>query len=271
VRAILHPSDFSPASEVAFHHALKFALVGKLPLAMLHVSPDPQSDEARFPKVRETLIRWGVLPGDCDKDAVANLGIEVEKIVHKHRNPVRAVTKYLAKHRIGLIVLASHPNKPGVRLLHRSVAELIARAARVWTLFLPDGVDGFVSAAEGTLSLRRVLIPLSHNLAPQVAVDAAARAVRNLKCADVVFTLLHVGRRLPSVGIDLAAGETWDKVIAPGNVVDTIIDTAAKTKADLIVMTTDCGTDILDTLRGTTTEQVMRRAARPVLAVPVFE
>lgn len=270
-QAILHPSDFSPASSVAFCHALKFALLGKLPLAMLHVSPNPQAIGGRFPKVRETLIRWHALPEDCGKDAVAELGIEVNKIVHKHRDPVRAVSRYLAKHRVGLIVLASHPDKPGVRWLQPSVAETIARASHVLTLFLPDGARSFVSPADGNLTLRRVLVPLSHRLGPQRAVDAATRAIRNLKCSGVTVTLLHVGSRLPDVGIDLAGNIVWDKVVAPGDVVETIVATASKIDADLIVMATEGRTGLLDALRGTTTEQVLRAAHRPVLAVPVTD
>lgn len=250
---------------------MKFALIGKLPLAMLHVSPDPQDIEGQFPKIRETLVRWQVLPADCGKEAVAAMGLEVDKFVHKHRDPVRAVTKYIRKHRVGLLVLASHPRKPGARLLRPSMAELISRESRVLTLFVPDGVQGFVSAADGSITLRRVLVPLSRKLVPQAPVDAAARAVRNLKCRDTAFTLLHVGRHLPDVGIDLEAGAVWDKVVTDGNVVSAILDTAEQTKADLIVMATDGRKNILDTLRGTTTERVMRRSPCPLLAVPIVD
>ena len=38
---ILHPSDFSEASEVAFAHALKAAFIARARLTLLHVSPDP--------------------------------------------------------------------------------------------------------------------------------------------------------------------------------------------------------------------------------------
>ena len=36
---VFHPSDFSPASEVAFAHALKAALIAKAAFTVLHVSP----------------------------------------------------------------------------------------------------------------------------------------------------------------------------------------------------------------------------------------
>ena len=37
VESVFHPSDFSQASEVAFAHALKIALVAKATLTVLHV------------------------------------------------------------------------------------------------------------------------------------------------------------------------------------------------------------------------------------------
>jgi hypothetical protein len=55
---ILHPSDFSAASEVAFAHALKAALIAKSQLTVMHVSPDVTTEWTDFPDVRETLACW---------------------------------------------------------------------------------------------------------------------------------------------------------------------------------------------------------------------
>ena len=41
LESIFHPSDFSEASEVAFAHALKIALVAGAKLTMLHVEATP--------------------------------------------------------------------------------------------------------------------------------------------------------------------------------------------------------------------------------------
>lgn len=268
---IFHPSDFSAASAVAFAHALKFALLGKTQLSMLHVSPDPRGEDRCFPSVRDTLVRWGVLPEDCPKDAVAQLGIAVRKVVQKRDDPVLGLLAYLKKHPADLIVLARHPPKGGVPLLRRSVAEPLAHRSGRMTLFIPDGVPGFVSEKDGSISLKNILIPIARQPSPQAAVDAAARAVRNLKCADASFTLLHVGNEthFPTVGVHLEASRTWQRVVKRGEVVPTILAYAGECRADLIVMATDGRTGLLDALRGTTTEQVLRRAQCPLLAVPV--
>jgi nucleotide-binding universal stress UspA family protein len=57
---ILHPSDFSKASRVAFAHALKIALQAKAELEIVHVESheigsDKDVDWTDFPGVRSTL------------------------------------------------------------------------------------------------------------------------------------------------------------------------------------------------------------------------
>ena len=80
VESVLHPTDFSAGSRVAFHHALKAALLGKSKLTLLNVSADGTADWSDFPGVRETLERWGLLEKGSPKSAVANLGSMHEKL-----------------------------------------------------------------------------------------------------------------------------------------------------------------------------------------------
>ena len=76
---ILHPSDFTPASLIAFAHALKIALLSKAELEIVHVEPhkigsDKDVHWSEFPGVGATLARWQVLPTDAEIDEVAKLG-----------------------------------------------------------------------------------------------------------------------------------------------------------------------------------------------------
>ena len=50
VESIFHPSDFSEASEVAFVHALKIALVAGATFTMLHVEASPGTEWQDFPR-----------------------------------------------------------------------------------------------------------------------------------------------------------------------------------------------------------------------------
>jgi nucleotide-binding universal stress UspA family protein len=56
---VLHPTDFSEASEVAFVHALKLTLAMQGRLHVLHVASRGGPVRWRsFPGVREALERW---------------------------------------------------------------------------------------------------------------------------------------------------------------------------------------------------------------------
>src|SRR4029450_8386635 len=88
IDTILHPSDFSEASETAFAHALKTALVARSHLTLLHVTSDGSAEWTNFPGVRQTLERWGLLPPNSPPSAVPELGIDVEKVIARGRNAV---------------------------------------------------------------------------------------------------------------------------------------------------------------------------------------
>jgi hypothetical protein len=62
IDSVLHPSDFSEASEVACAHALKMALIARSRLTLFHVFPDMTAEWRDFPGMRQTLERWGLLP-----------------------------------------------------------------------------------------------------------------------------------------------------------------------------------------------------------------
>ena len=96
IDSILHPSDFSAASEVAFAHALKVALIARSQLTMMHVSPGMTAEWTDFPGVRETLARWGLIPQDSPRSAVPALGIDVRKVIAHHNNPVQSVLEFLS-------------------------------------------------------------------------------------------------------------------------------------------------------------------------------
>src|SRR5262245_40899217 len=103
---IFHPSDFSPASEVAFAHALKLALIARAELRMMHVAADVEDLHwSDFPGVRATLARWGLLPEGSLREAVGQLGLNIGKILYPGADPVDAMLHYLNAHPPDLVVL----------------------------------------------------------------------------------------------------------------------------------------------------------------------
>lgn len=267
---ILHPTDFSEASRVAFHHALKTALIAKSGFTLLHVASGEEGELLDFPGVREALERWGVLARDSPRSAVPQLGIGVKKVVAHPSEPVAAVLRYMERHPIDLIVLATHQHEGRVAWMTHSVAEPIARRSGQMTLFIPEGVAGFVSGEDGSVSLKNILIPVAESPEAQPAVEAAARIAARLDLPGGTFTLLHVSDdgAMPSVETPEIPGWEWKAVTRSGEVIQGIIDAAQETRADLVVMSTDGRNGFLDALRGSHTERVLQHVAAPLLAVP---
>jgi len=271
IDSVLHPTDFSEGSRVAFHHALKIALLVRSELTLLHVSPTGTSQWDDFPGVRETLERWGLLPKGSPQWAVAELGIGAHKIIAKQKDPVEAVLGYLRKHPAELIVLATTQHDGRVRWLGKSVAEPVARKAGEMTLFIPGNSEGFVSAEDGAVRLSNVLIPVARTPRPLPALAAAARLVKRLDCPEGTFTLMHVGesQTMPVVGCPEVPGWTWKKELRTGDVIQNIVAAARDLEADLIVMSTDGRNGFLDGLRGSHSERVLRHGTAPLLTIPV--
>jgi nucleotide-binding universal stress UspA family protein len=263
---ITHPTDFTRDSENAFHHALRLAVAADAKLDVLHVDEHPHAVQwDRFPDVRETLKQWQMLPTNGDG------AMAVQKLSEYGKDPVQPILDHLDEFPADLIVLATHRRKGLDRWLHKEIAQKVARSRSTSTLFIPHGVDGFVSASTGGVSLRRILIPVDWKPEPQPAVDAAVAIGELLGCEDLEIEVLFVGEHeldMPPVELPQRERWTWQRLIRPGAVVDTILAAAKAQDADLIVMATEGRDGFLDALRGSTTEQILRHTRCPVLAFP---
>lgn len=272
ISSIFHPSDFSPASTVAFVHALKLGLVSEAELSILHLASEKsEADWIEFPGVRAALERWGLLPEGSLRGDVIQTGLQIQKILAHGSDPVGAVLRYLEEEPTDLVVLATHQHDGMARWWHKAVAEPIARKSKTMTLFIPQGVKGFVALQDGRVALQHVLIPIDQVPPPQDAIDIATDLTRALGANSVSFTLLYVGEEAnqPKVELPLPDAGRWERVVRQGNVVEQILDVATSSAADLIIMTTQGHHGFLDALRGSTSERIVRGAHCPVLAVPV--
>jgi nucleotide-binding universal stress UspA family protein len=270
VYRIFHPTDLSPASDIAFAHALKLAMAALGELRIMHVDPDiPQTDWSGLPRVRETLTRWGVLPPGSSQQDVVRLGLHIEKILAYHEEPTRSLEQHLKRHPADLLVLATHQPDVIERLVSKAVAEPLARHARIPTLFIPDGTNGFVNLHDGHVRLHNVVIPICHAPSPQAAIGAAPRLADDLQSTQITFTLLHIGPpdTLPTVDRIDRPGWTWQTTVRTGDIVDAI--TSHSETADLLVMATEGPHGLLDAIMGSTTERVVRQIRCPLLTIPV--
>jgi nucleotide-binding universal stress UspA family protein len=275
VQSVLHPTDFSESSELAFAHALRIALSGRTKMYVLHADSEAaeEPDWSAFPGVRRTLARWGMLEEGSSPQAVfEKLGVRLAKVRVHDRDAVRGILRFLDEHPSEVVVLATHGREGLPRWLRGSVAEPVARAAHTSTLFIPHGARGFVAPEDGAVSLRRVLVPVDRQPRPAPALDAAWRIARLFVAEPVALELLHVGEAgdMPAVQVDPGRWSKVDRAVRSGQVVEQIVAAAEDGAADLIVMATQGHQGFLDAVRGSTTERVLRHAPCPVLAVPAM-
>jgi nucleotide-binding universal stress UspA family protein len=229
------------------------------------------NDWSRFPAVRDTLERWKLLePGSPRSAVFEELGLRVEKIAVASGSPLAATLDYLERNPTDLMVLATQGREGPPRWIRRSVAERMAQRSQTMTLFVPAGARGFVAVEDGHLSLRRILIPIDRHPNPQAAAHFATRAARVMGDECVEIVLLHVGDSDPAADLSLPEDPSWSwtRRQVRGDVVSGISAAADEFRPDMIAMVTEGREGVLDAMRGTVTEQVLRRAPCPVLAVP---
>jgi nucleotide-binding universal stress UspA family protein len=271
VRSILHPTDLSEVSGLAFAHALAISLATKSKLHLLHVSPHDARAVAGFPVVRPILAQWGASEADDTPWAIATkLGIEVCNTHIKRQEPVQGILSYLQQVACDLMVLATHGGDGFHHWLRGSVSEVASRHSLIPTLFITSGARGFVDPITGDVSIRRILVPIDLSPTPGEAIKTVHHITKLLiGSAHYTVHLLHVGRSEPTMRVTTMDRSPFRGVILrSGNVPKTIVDAAIEFDVDLIAMPTAGRHGILDALRGSTTERVIRHAPCPVFAIP---
>lgn len=267
---ILHPTDFSEGSEVAFAHALRLACETQGSLGVLHVERRPgPPDWDRYPAVRETLTRWNLLPRGARRSDVAELGIHISKSSVTADDPAAGVLEFLERHPADLLVMSTQQRHGLDRWLHKTVAGQISSRSEGAALFIPCGSPGFIDLETGTCSLHRILCPIDHEPDPAAAVETLSDLVRALHPGSCRVQLLHVGQPESAPKLRLPKHESilYHWTFASGSAANAILAEAQAQSADLIAMTTAGRHGFLDALRGSTSEQVLEHAPCPVLAV----
>jgi len=269
--SVIHPTDFSDLSFNAFAHALKISLATKCKLYIVHVAERSKADEwEAFPRVRETLARWGLADAKAPTAVIfEKLGVEVVKVEITAEDPAGGLWHFFARHPSDLLVLATRGREGPPRWIRPSVAEAMSRRARTETLFIPPRSAGFVDEKTGAIDLERIVFPVDHNPSAQATLGAMHRFCHALGVQPAIHAL-HVGADAPALSASADPADTIAVELRTGNVVDNILQAATEMKANLIVMPTAGHQGMLDALRGSTTERVLRQAPCPVLAIPVM-
>lgn len=265
MRKISLTTDFSSEGEQAFYTALALAVAHRARLEILHVSrPGQQVEWSNFPRVRDVLERWGLLPPHAaQEDVYDRLGVEVGKIEIHSGDAPSGISDFIAKHTPDLLVAASHGRSGLNWFLSGSVAiEMLERTA-LPTLLLGPNAKPFVDAATGRITLGSALFPVALSPSP---VHALRSCEMLLGGACPPLRLVHVAED------DGTAEEVRtlypDVTLLSGEVIPALLDAARRSAADLIVMPTAGRRGFMDALRGSTTQRMVREARCPILALP---
>lgn len=260
--AIFHPTDLSPASAVAFRHALRLSLhLGSL-LTVMHVHGPFRSETpwSEFPAIRQTLANWHEARDHMPKVMKVEAGgVKVEPVL----------SAYLERHPADLMVLAAHHREGLASWLKPSVSAQLVRHAHVPALIIPEGQEGFV-ANDGELDLDSVLFTVVEEPDPQIGIDFTFGLLDRLEARPARPILLHAGDApvrhepvLPEVGRGLAV-----TVQSEGEPSEAIVKAASVQGAGLIVITSAGHDSLHDVLFGSTYDHVVRHAPCPILFVP---
>lgn len=272
---ILVTTDFSPESELAFYHALAFAVARKARLTLLHTGPESRDTVpwGSFPGVRETLAAWGLLAEDAPRSAVSDsLHVGVAKMAIRDDDPRQGITDYLRKHPTDLLIMATEGRTGMARLVNSSVAETVTQNTRSHTLMLPKNGRGLVDPSTGKTRLSRVVCALDPDRDPRPALAYLRQWLPAFGATQIEILMLHTGAQneAPELLLPQTAGLRWRSQVRPGEPVASIVAAADEMDAQLVVMNTRAPLGLRARMRGSRTDKVLRALHLPLLSIPAL-
>jgi nucleotide-binding universal stress UspA family protein len=244
---IAHATDLSGHDRAAFEHAAALSLAMRARLVTVHAG-----EELGTPPADELAARWG--------QTIQHQLLRVSA----GDDPADTVTEVLRELAPALTVVGTHARHGVSAIVHASVAEAIARNFDRPVLVVPNAASGFVDATSGSVGLRRIIVPAGTTVEAASGVEAARGLAALLGIAAPDLELVHAGiaePQLSKLGIEV--------VQLQQPLERAIVERARATGACLIVMSTRGHDGVLDVLRGSHTERVIRDAPCPVLSVPI--
>lgn len=222
---IAHTTDLSGEDGAGFVHAVALAVASGSPLVTVHGNAGPEL-EAQLPDAAPLAARWGRTVAHrrhchtCCDDVTDTLLDAVHQLQPR------------------LVISGSH-GRHGLRaLLHGNVSEELARNLTVPMLVVPNHGRGFVDERDGSLDLRRIVVPAGDEATARHGTEAAR-------------------------AFAAAAGVTgFELIVVP---LEGITAAAQAADACMIVMTTRGHDGLHDALFGSHTDHAIRDARCPVL------
>lgn len=273
IQNVLMPADLRDDATAAFAVALRIVLNNQGALHIVHASAVSGLPHwTALPGLKSLLVKWGVLGPDASVEDFERLQIDVFHRAITTNKPVGALAQESSGRPTDLIVMMAHDRTVLERWLQGNVGETMARRARSRTLFVPESANRtIVHPNSGQPHFHKILIPVA-DVGGQAAVDAAVALGEALGSPRAQGILLHIGTVDSMPSLTLPDSWVWmNRIVAPTAIVPAILDAADHDHIDLIAMASRGHDSLLDMLRGSTTERVLRGASCPVLMAPLPE
>jgi nucleotide-binding universal stress UspA family protein len=268
-RRILLPTDLGDDARFLLAHGLVLARRSGAELVLAHAQA-PEHAERPWnlrPLAVELLVEWGLLPDR--QSAPQDAGVTITQLTAAGLDRVDGVLAAVGDAAGDLLIVGTERRHGLERALQPSVAEKAALRFRGPTLFVGDHTRPIFNGDTGALTVARVLVPVGPGPEGQDGLDGAAFALDALGLSDTIIDLLFVAdEAVPYPHVVLPEDRPVHWCRREGAVIDGILGEAKDRGSDLIVMGTRGHDGLLDALRGSRTERVMREALCPVLAVP---
>jgi nucleotide-binding universal stress UspA family protein len=295
---ILCPIDFSDTSERALQYAAALAGSRRVPLELLHVIPAeeawPPFDAARLSgaptRAPEPVSSEAILAHMRDVVARAGVAGPAPALLHEHGRVHDVIVRAAAAAPDTLLVMGTHGRSGFNRLFLGSVTEKVTRTAPCPVLTVPPLAPGTPS---GPVSLACLLCPIDYSASARKALDVALSLARPVGGRVIVLHALeYLDPHDPPSYVDpeirhrhqqfiddarqrlqdeLARHDTTgvrvETVVALNRAHREIVQRAAASAADLIVMGAQGGGAVELMVYGSTTQHVVRAAPCPVLTV----
>lgn len=249
-----------------FLHALSIVYASKGELEVVDVRKKSRKHESV--SIRKALEQWGVLPRGSKREDVGKLGIKIKKII-KEGGSKKEIGKRLRRHSHDICVIGLNRQKSIGGLFGQDLAEYLVQYFRQTTLYIPSGVKPFVDGNSGSVSLKKIIMPVAEAPSPEPSFKILQQLLRIFPDQSPQVHGIHIGEIFPYISAASLEGLLWNEVLFPEGIHQSIISTARQENADLIIMSTNGRDTLSQKIVGSITEQVLRDTPCPILAVAV--
>lgn len=221
--------------------------------------------------VRKTFEKWRKLPAGSKREDVGKMGIRIKKTITKG-SIKKEIRKRLRESYHDILIIGTETRKGISYLFDQDLAEYLAQSFRQTTLYVPLKAKPFADSETGQVSLKKILLPIAEETSPEPPFEMLQRILKFFPETSPDVIGVHLGEYFPYISGNFLKGLSWREITeSPGNesISHLIARSAYNEKVDLIIMSTNGRDTLPEKIMGSVTENVVRMAPCPVLAVAV--